>query len=122
MSNCIDIRNGVVTFHKSILNIPALKKLLDSVRDLKEAPKDNQGYFAWWFLSQNTVIQGDYAFIHFGAGRGSHSYRDFLGTLIHLKSFILRRKTHVFKYTDEQDGHQKVLTWKIDFSNPESTP
>ncbi len=122
MSNCIEIRNGVVPFHKSILNIPALQNLLASVKDLKTAPKDNQGYFAWWFLSQNTVIQGDYAFIHFGAGRSSHTNRDFKGTLILLKEFMLRQKTWVFKYTDEFDGHQKVLKWKVDFMNPEGTP
>jgi hypothetical protein len=119
MSNCIQIDNGAVPFHCSVIDIPKLKALLESVKGLKEAPKDGPGYYAWWFLAGNVVFIEDHVVIGFGQSvRSTHTNRDF-DNLINstIKPLMKGPKVWVFRIRDECDGFKKVIREKVNFFN-----
>lgn len=104
MSNCIDLRNNEVYFSKDEIDLPKLKALVDSVpQTYDEASKiGGDTEFVWWFLASNTIMDDNGAFINFGAGESTHTWRDFRSLINRiLKPLMLKEKTHTFQANDE---------------------
>ena len=119
MSNCIAIVKGDVAFHKSVLNIPALRSKIEAVKGIKEPTIDEDGkWMIWYFLEANTAFHGDYALINFGAGRSVHCWRDFFGLLNHvIKPLMLGSKSHKFLAMDTDSGENKWCSMTVNFKD-----
>lgn len=92
MSNCIELSgNYEKTFSDKEIDISALKALVDSVKNLPDAPNKQPEYSAWWFLSHAEFREsGAFVSIAFGCGRSSFTWRDFRQTLSVLATFARR--------------------------------
>ena len=122
MSNCIDIVYGKkVTLSTKEVDGYKLRELL--MKAEKEVNCENSSSetidaelrIAWWFLCRNTKITPRHgAVIVFGAGRSSHTWRDFKGTLWVLKKFIKKSVIINFGFKDEYDGFKTIERENID--------
>ncbi len=104
MSNCITLRNNEVFFSKEEIDMVKLRALLDSVPKEYDKARSIGGDIetAWWYLSENTVLDDNGAIITFGEGNSSHTWRDFRGLINSvLKPLMLKEKTHTFRAHDD---------------------
>lgn len=108
MSNCIWLGNNVVKFHPWEIDRDKLKSILDNLP--KECPDGINltlesviGYYAWWFLKENTIFQKNgIVKIRFGEGRSTHTWRDFRGLVNQvIKPLMLCPKIHTFIAKDD---------------------
>ena len=117
MSNCIEIvYKYKVKLRPKEVDGYALRKLLQKAE--MEVNRSNSVddkipwklRTAWWFLSRNTIIKGNHGVeIVFGAGRSSHTWRDFKSTLELLKEFIRCPVLVNFGFKDEYDGFKAIF-------------
>jgi len=123
MSNCIEIdRPRPLRLKTQYVDVQGLANLVNRTRTLPDAPDykvDPDGHTAWWFLSTNVHFYTDCVEIYLGAGRSSHTNRDFKGTLALLSKFIVRPVTVPFTFRDEYDGFVMSQRNVVDLDKPE---
>jgi hypothetical protein len=103
VSNCITLSgHSTKILGRKDIDIDALKRLCDSVRDLHDAPSGfGDGYIAWWFLSRATFRDGNtFVTIPFGQDRSTHTFRDLRATLHLLSKFAKRPVRLNFRVKD----------------------
>jgi hypothetical protein len=122
MSNCVDIKNPVVRIPNHLIDTAGLRGLIASAEDapyIHEDPpevKDAKGdrRMAYWFLDGNVLFTRDEVIIEFGAGRSTHTFRDFEGTIQTLRKFIRGPFSYTFQVSD-MENNTPWSPWKIDF-------
>jgi hypothetical protein len=83
MSNCIDFNSPPVRLTGMQIDVPALKALVEKVKDLEKAPAEwGDENIAWWFLSHAEFDGNKSVLIDFGNGRSTHTFRDFGATML----------------------------------------
>ena len=121
MSNCIHFIGGAkVVLSKKDVSIPHLRALIANAKQFEyhtsPTKEDGDRNIAWYFLRDNTFFEGDESVvIHVGEGRSIHTNRDFQGLLSVLAPIMKREKQHMFRITDEFDGHQTWYDLRVDF-------
>jgi len=117
MSNCIDIDNRLLIFPPQKI---ALGPILRKVAGLRNAPNDNDGSIAWWFLEANTQIDVEgRTTIHLGRGRSPHTFRDFQATMLLLCRCMRPRQsfTWITRIRDAENVPSDWYKLRIKFCN-----
>lgn len=117
MSNCIDLRNNVVHFPASAIDVLKVRELLDRIpEEMPSWETDSVLYTAWWYLATCTVVTDSNVTIRFGCGRSSHTWRDFL-QLANMVLLPLFRtgQTHTHFFQVQDDGFPGWLQWQVTF-------
>lgn len=128
MSNCIEIKNCAVTFAADEIDIPKLKADIEEKKDGppfidSEHGSGTMNNMVYWFLNDyNVSFKEDSVTIRFGAGRSSHTNRDFRGIINYLSDFMLKSKSHTFTIYDEYDGFQTPGRMEVTFSPKVEAP
>jgi hypothetical protein len=115
MSNCIELAKHVVFFKTSEIDVEKFRTFLESIPEkMPEGHDVDNG--AWWYLATNTTFMSDGVEIRFGAGRSSHTWRDFRYVVNKiLNPYMKGKKGHRFICRDESDGFRDSFVWDVVF-------
>lgn len=115
MSNCIEIKNHLVTFTGEEIDIEKFKKIAEEHKNHPRTFNEMKVEDAFcWFIRDNHVVRKDSVKIRFGKGASSHTWRDFAQTINLLQSLMKKERVHFFVIADE-GGYERFSDYKVTF-------
>jgi len=117
VSNCIELRNHVVTFPEDVIDVSKVRDLLARVPEqMPRWEEDPILYTAWWYMATCTTVTDSGVTIRFGCGRSSHTWRDFRQFANQVLLPLFRDgKTFTHRFQVEDDGFPGWGPWKVQF-------